>query len=381
MPIVDGSRRDRPLLFFPPWDDTAGMASSDLKFGCQVITYGDVEGTIEAAKRVESAGFDILGVPDHLFHPSNSDEFLTEPAWEAFSVLGAVARETERVELWPTVTDSVRRHPTELAHVTATIDQLSDGRAGFGIGAGEAFNFSVIGDIDWSDPFTRFVETVRVVDGLWRSTPEDPLTFDGEFFQLDAADLGLKPVQRPRPPIWVGGYGYDMRGFTGAFADGWLPWVMTPEHYAEDLQRVLDVAEDRGRDPDAIDRAVMVPTNVGADGDEALEQGIENNRATLALRPPLLERMGYEEIAEEAPLIREMQFTLDQQRQLLDAAEQVPEDAVDRAIIAGDPERAIDRIETFVDAGVDNLILVPIGDFEETARHFEETIIPYFREE
>ena len=357
------------------------MNTTDVNFGCQVITYGDVEGTIEAAMRVESAGFDILGVPDHLFHPSNSDEFLTEPAWEAFSVLGAVARETERVELWPTVTDSVRRHPTELAHIVATIDHLSDGRAGFGIGAGEAFNFSVIDDIDWSDPFTRFVETVKIVDGLWRSTPDDPLTFDGKFFQLEQADLGLKPIQQPRPPIWVGGYGYHMRGFTGAFADGWIPWVMTPEHYEADLQRVLTVAEERGRDPDTIDRALMVPTNVGANRDEALTQGIENNRATLALRPPLLERMGYEEIAEQAPLIRDMRFTKEQTQQLIDAAELLPDEAVDSAIIAGDPDRAIDRIETFAEAGVDNLILVPIGDFEETMNHFEETIIPYFREE
>ncbi len=353
------------------------MGASDLTFGCQVITYGDVEGTISAAKRVETAGFDILGVPDHLFHPAN-DQFLTEPAWDAFAVLGAIARETEDVELWPTVTDSVRRHPTELAHVTATIDHLSSGRAGFGIGAGEAFNFSSIGDIDWSKPFTRFVETVKIVDGLWRATPDDPLTFDGEFFQLEGAELGLKPVRSPRPPIWVGGYGHDMRGFTGAFADGWIPWVMTPEHYAEDLQRVLDVAEERGRDPDAIDRAVMVPTNVAADGDAARERGIEDNRATLALRPPLLKRMGYEEIAETAPLIREMKFTPNQTQQLIDAASLIPDEAVDQAIIAGDPERAIERIETFVDAGVDHLILVPIGDFEETMDHFEETIIPYF---
>ena len=355
------------------------MAATDVNLGCQVITYGDVEGTIRAAKRVEAAGFDILGVPDHLFHPSSSNQFLTDPAWEAFSVLGAIARETDHVELWPTVTDSVRRHPTELAHATATIDRLSDGRAGFGIGAGEAFNFDVIGDIDWSDPFTRFVETVTIVDGLWRSTPEDPLTFEGEFFQLENADLGLKPVQQPRPPIWVGGYGPDMRGFTGAFADGWIPWVMTPEQYEQDLQRVLDVAAERGRDPDEIDRAVMVPTNVGADREEAREQGIENNRATVALRPPLLARMGYEEIAAEAPLIREMRFTPEQEQQLLHAAEQIPADAVDRAIIAGDAERAIERIETFVDAGVDHLILVPIGDFDETMTHFEETIIPYFQ--
>lgn len=351
------------------------------KFGCQVITFGDVEGTIKAAKRVEQAGFDSFGVPDHLFHPGGSDGFMKDPAWEAFSVLGAVSRETSEVELWPMVTDSVRRHPTELAHVTATIDHLSDGRAGFGIGAGEVFNFSVIDDIDWSDPFRRFVETVKIVDGLWKSTFDDPYSFDGEFFQLQECALRFDPIQQPRPPIWVGGYGYHMRGFAGAFADGWIPWVMTPEAYEEDLERVLDVAKDRGRDPDQIDRAVMVPANVGPDNDAALQQGIEANRANLALRPPLLERMGYEEIAKQSPLIREMNFGQEQSEQLREAAALLPEEAVDQAIIAGDADRAIQRIEAFLDAGVDHLVIIPFGDFETTMDQFEESIIPYFQGE
>ncbi|WP_276253235.1 LLM class flavin-dependent oxidoreductase [Halomontanus rarus] len=357
------------------------MEHDELRFGCQVVSYGDVEATVERAVRAEEAGFDVLTVPDHLFHPTNSDNFLTEPPWEAFTVLGAIARETERVRLLPGVTDSVRRHPTELAHSTATLDRLTDGRAGFGIGAGEAFNFTPIGDLDWSDPFTRFSETVKIVDGLWDSEPDDPLSFDGEYFQLEDAYMGLKPVQDPRPPIWVGGYGHDMRGFTGALADGWFPWIHTPEHYEADLERVLEVAADRGRDPDAIDRAIMVPTTVTEDAAAAREASIERNRTTLALRPPLLERMGYEEIAAETPLMREMAFDDEQERQLMAAAKRIPDDAVDRICVAGDPDRAIDRIEAFADAGVDNLVLIPTGDYEETMTHYEETIIPYFRGE
>lgn len=176
-----------------------------VSFGCQVVRYGDVPGTIADAVRAERAGFDIITVPDHLFHPTGSDRFLVDPPWEAFTVLGRIAGETDTARLMPAVTDSVRRHPTELAHAIATLDRMSDGRAGFGIGAGEAFNFAPIGDIDWSDPFGRFTEAVKVVDGLWSSTPEDPLWFDGEFYQLEAAHMGFKPAQRPRPPIWVGG--------------------------------------------------------------------------------------------------------------------------------------------------------------------------------
>lgn len=354
--------------------------SSDLTFGCQVVAYGDVPKTIEQAKRVESAGFDLVTLPDHLFHPTGSEEFLVEPPWEAFTVLGAIAQHTERATLMPGVTDSVRRHPTELAHSIATLDRMTDGRAGLGIGAGEAFNFVPIKDIDWDDPFTRFVEAVKIVDGLWKSTPDDLFSFDGDLFQLEDAHMGLKPVQEPRPPLWVGGYGPSMRGFAGAVADGWFPWIHAPDQYAADLERVLSVAGDRGRDPDAIDRAVMVPTTVSEDGDEARAVGIERNRTSLALRPPLLADMGYEDIADDTPIMWEMAFDEVQERKLLAAAERIPDEAVDEVTISGDPERAIERIEAFVDAGVDNLVLIPVGDFEETIRHYEETIIPYFQE-
>ena len=359
-------------------DARAGDPDPGLDFGCQVATYGDVGAAIEHAARAEEAGFDTITVPDHLFHPAESEEYLTEPAWEAFTVLGAIARETDEALLMPGVSDSVRRHPSELAHATATLDRMTDGRAGLGIGAGEAFNFAPIRDLDWDDPYTRFREALSVVDGLWASTTDDPLSFDGEYFELEEAYLGLKPVQEPRPPLWVGGYGRSMRGLTGAVADGWFPWVYSPEVYERDLQHVLDVAESRGRDPADIDRAVMVPTTVSEDADAARETSIARNRTNLALRPPLLEAMGYEEVAEATPIMWQMAFDEEQQRQLEAAAERIPDEAVDAISVSGDPERAIERVEAFRDAGVDHLVLIPVGDFEETMAHYEEEIIPYF---
>ncbi|RDZ62632.1 LLM class flavin-dependent oxidoreductase [Haloferax sp. Atlit-12N] len=354
--------------------------SRGLSFGCQVVSYGNVEETIQRAVRAETAGFDTVTVPDHLFHPTGSEEYLVDPPWEAFSVLGAIAQRTDEVTLMPGVADSVRRHPTELAHVTATLDRMTDGRAGLGIGAGEAFNFAPISDIDWDDPYTRFRECVAVIDGLWNSTVDEPFSFAGDYFDLDDAHMGLKPAQDPRPPLWIGGYGESMRGLTGAVADGWFPWIYSPDEYAADLQKVLDVAADRGRDPEAIDRAVMVPTTVSDDGDEARAAGIERNRVNLALRPPLLADMGYEDIAESTPIMWQMAFDEQQERQLSAAAERIPDEAVDDICVAGDPARAIERIEAFRDAGVDNLVLIPVGDYEETMRHYENEIIPYFSE-
>ena len=360
-------------------DSSMHSASTPVQFGCQVVTYGDVNGTIRDARRASQAGFDLVTVPDHLFHPTDADSFLVDPPWEAFSVLGAIAQHTGDAMLFPGVTDSVRRHPTEIAHIIATLDRMTDGRAGLGIGAGEVFNFAQITDIDWSNPFARFVEAVEIIIGLWDSTAAEPFSYDGEFFGVQDAHLGLKPVQQPRPPIWVGGYGPSMRGFTGAVADGWFPWIHTPDQYARDLERIIETATERGRDPDAIDRAVCVPTAIAEDPEDARAVALDRCRTTLALRPALLETMGYEDIAADAPEMYQMAFDADQIAQLERAASRIPDAAVEDATIVGTPDEAIERIDSYREAGVDHLVIIPVGPFDETIEHYAETIMPSFR--
>lgn len=122
----------------------SGPDNNKLNFGCQVASYGNVEQVIEQAVRAEAAGFDAVTVPDQLFHPTDSEEFLADPPWEAFTVLGGIAQHTDDIQLMPGVADSVRRHPIELAHLTATLNRMTDVRAGLGIGAGEAFKSAPI---------------------------------------------------------------------------------------------------------------------------------------------------------------------------------------------------------------------------------------------
>lgn len=350
----------------------------DVRFGCQVVSYGDEQATVDRAVAADRAGFDAVSLPDHLFHPTGTEEYLTDPPWEAYTVLGAIAAETERATLMPGVADSVRRHPTLLAHATATLDRLSGGRAALGLGAGEAFNLAPVAEFDVAKPYTRFRETLAVVDGLWRSTPDDPLTFRGEFFELSDAHMGLEPASDPRPPVYVGGYGPKMRTLTGREADGWLPWIYDAASYATDLERVLDAAEEAGRDPDDVTRSVMLPTAVSEDGAAAERAALDRSRVNLALRPAILANLGYPELAEAAPVMREMAYGDEQRERLGEVAAQIPDDAVREIVIAGTPEQAIEQIEAFVEAGVDFPILVPVGEFETTVDHYAETIVPAF---
>jgi 5,10-methylenetetrahydromethanopterin reductase/phthiodiolone/phenolphthiodiolone dimycocerosates ketoreductase len=344
-----------------------------VRFGCQVVAYGDVHATVEQAALAEDCGFDTVTLPDHLFHPPHTEDYLVEPPWEVVTLLGAVAERTESVTLMPGVADTVRRHPTLLAHVTATLDRLSGGRAGLGVGAGEAFNLAPVPDLDWSKPFTRFRESLDVVEALFESTSEDPAAYHGEFFDLEGAYMGLKPVDDP--PLYVGGYGPKMRTLTGRRADGWFPWIYTPDAYERDLERVLEAAGDADREGE-IDRALMLPSSVSEDGDDALEAARARSKSNLALRPPLLESMGYGDLADAAPYMRDMAFDEAQTDQLDAVVEEIPDDAVDEIIAAGTPEAVIDQLQRFLDAGVTHPVIIPVGDTEETFRHYRETIIP-----
>lgn len=228
-------------------------------------------------------------------------------------------------------------------------------------------------DLDWSKPFTRFRESLDVVEALLESTSEDLASYDGEFFDLEGAHMGLKPARDP--PLYVGGYGPKMRTLTGRRADGWFPWVYTPDAYERDLQRVLEADREADR-AETIDRALMLPTAVSEDGDAAREAARTRSKSNLALRPPLLMAMGHGDLADAAPYMRDMTFDESQTDQLEAVVEEIPDAAVDEIIAAGTPEEVIDQLGDFLDAGVTHPVVIPVGDAREVLRHYGDAIIP-----
>ena len=350
-----------------------------MRFGCQLVTYGDVERTLRYAVRAEECGFDTVTVPDHLFHPL-TDVFLTKPPWDAFAVLAAIAVQTERVRLMPAVADSVRRHPAVLAHMAATLDHLSRGRMILGLGAGEAYNVVPLADSRWDRPYARFREALALIRALWASTREEPVSFEGEYFNVEGAHQSLKPVQQPGPPIYVGGYGPRMRSLTGAEGDGWVPWIYSAEAYREDLRLIQESARRAGRDPSEVDATAIIPTVVLPDADRALELALPRNRMTLALRGPLLRRLGYPELADRVTENWRVAFTGEEVRRVQEVAAEIPLEAVEKVIVAGTAEDAVERIDEYRRAGVSHFIALPLVDaFEETAEAFRDQVIPYFR--
>jgi len=350
---------------------------SPFRIGCDVCFYNDVGKTIEYAVRAERDGFPMVSVPDHTFHRHGYGE---AAPWEAYTVLGAIAARTSRVTIMPVVTECVRRHPVMVAQAFSTLDHISQGRMALGLGAGEVFNVEPLTDVDFSKPFTRLRESVELIKELW--TSEKPVTFSGETVGVEDAAPIFKPLQKPHPPIYIGGMGRRTRRFIGRICDGWMPWIYAPDAYRDDLREIERGCRDAGRGMDEIDPGLNIRAVVLKDGDEARRVAEPGNRTALALRARLLKSLGQPELAREAQMIWSSSFSEEHVRRTREVSKRIPEELVEKVSIAGTPDEAIGQIEEFKEAGVRLLALTLMTSrFEETEEAFRDVILPYFSEE
>jgi probable F420-dependent oxidoreductase len=221
----------------------------------------------------ESSGFHQVWVSDHFWLDLEryGGPVGRQGTPECWTTLSALAARTSRVRLGTLVLASGFRPPTLLAKMAATLDQLSDGRLDLGLGAGwNEAEFTENG-LPFPRPGERLAmleEALGVLSALLTDAQE-PASFSGRFYQASDAPVVPGPVQRPRPPLWVGGKGDRLLGVVARAADGWnVVWSMTPDAYRERLG-VLEAACGRaGRDPGEVRRSLGLNTLVGTDADD-----------------------------------------------------------------------------------------------------------------
>jgi probable F420-dependent oxidoreductase len=223
----------------------------------------------EHAVRAEELGFDSVWVSDHFFYSlaryGAGDELLG--SLEPLTTLAGLATRTRRVRLGTLVLGAPFRHPSVLAKSATTIDVLSGGRLDIGVGAGwyrdefEAFGYE-FGQV--GERFAALERTAEVLDAL---LPGGPVTREIDGLRLVQAYNRPEPVQRPRPPIWIGAKGGDRAlRLVARHADGWNSvWRWTPEAFAARIRRARELAEDLGRDPSTVRFSVGLHTVVGED--------------------------------------------------------------------------------------------------------------------
>lgn len=162
---------------------------------------------VEIAVRAEELGYDSLWVYDH-FH--NVPRPAQEAVFECWTTIAAISQRTSRIRLGQMVGCNSYRNPGLLAKITSTIDVISGGRLDWGIGAGwyeseyKGYGFEFAKP---SDRIGMLKETVEIVKSMW-SQPET--TYDGKYYKLSRANCDPKPLQKPNPPVWIGGGGEQL---------------------------------------------------------------------------------------------------------------------------------------------------------------------------
>lgn len=218
------------------------------------------------ARTVEHAGYAGLFRSDHFTNPEGP----YEDALELWTSLTWLADNTDDIEFGPLVTPVSFRHPVFTARMGKDVDNLADGRLVLGVGAGwqerehETFGFDLL---EVPERFDRFEEGMTVIHRLLRQ--EEPVDFDGEYYTLDGAKLLPRPQRDGGTRLLVGGNGMQRTiPLAAAYADEWNGVFLTPEAYAERVERLEVCLEERGREPSAMRRSLMTQVVYGRDEEE-----------------------------------------------------------------------------------------------------------------
>jgi probable F420-dependent oxidoreductase len=216
-----------------------------MRFGVQIPQEGvSFSAVLDHARAAEALGYDSVWIPDHLRVVAVAPG---SPCYEAWTTLTGVLMGTQRVFGGPMVLSEAFRNPAWLANAAATLDHMSGGRFILGIGAGwyegeyRAYGF------DWrsgGERVERLGEALEIISRFWAGNGEG---FGGRFYSAEGTADSPRPLQQPRPPIWVGGQGPKLLRVVARYADAWNAPVLSPEQVAERVEvlRKLCEAEDR----------------------------------------------------------------------------------------------------------------------------------------
>lgn len=190
----------------------------------------------------EKSGFDSVWIPDHI---TDYDGGARVDCW---TVLAGIGVQTQKVLLSPAVTDVHIVHPAKAAQIIASLDELTGGRTMVALGAGEAMSIVPFG-IEFEKAKARAKrvrEYIDVLKLLWTATRERRASYQGDFYNLKEAFIIQQPTRKPHPPIYIGAIESNtLLKMTGEIADGWLPWMTTPEMFGDGVKIIRDAASGR----------------------------------------------------------------------------------------------------------------------------------------
>lgn len=292
-----------------------------------------LRGAKAEARNAEALGFDYLATGEHImFHGPTANNMVS---------LAAAAGATERIKLMSGIVLVPLYPPALLAKQVAVLDVVSDGRFHLGIGVGGEFpkEFQAV-NVPVEERGARTNEALEVIDKLLTETD---VTFNGRFTTLDGVTIAPRGVQQPRVPIWVAGRKDVAMKRAARYAEGWMPYMYTPEMLAESMDKIATFTDAAGRPEGSVAGGLYIFTCVHEDRDTALE---------LA------------------------------NRQLSRQYNQDFSKLVSKYTVAGSPEDCIARLQEYIDAGAGTIMLsqgCPPDYVDENTTAIAEAVIPAFR--
>jgi phthiodiolone/phenolphthiodiolone dimycocerosates ketoreductase len=322
------------------------------------------------ARGMEVAGADSFWSPDHwmglaplgLWDPRTfaAARLIRNPeeTFDPFTFLAWLSGRTRRARLGTAVTEAIRRHPAEIAQAALSLHHLSRGRFVLGIGAGERENVEPYG-LSYAGQVSRLEEALYLIRLLWSS--RDYVSFEGRYFRLDRAIVGLGPYRRTFPPIWVAAHGPRSIRLAARYGDGWLPThQLEPDEYAEHLSEIRAAARELGRDLRSFTPSYEMSVVIARSHEEA-HQLLDSNALRLGalILPPATWAKGgashpfgdrYRGIVDYIP----SRLDPDEVRALLPT---VPADVLHVAFDHGTPEQLAARARSYQAVGLRHVVV------------------------
>lgn len=292
----------------------------------------------------ERLGFDSIWLYDHLVLYTKPEE----DCLEGWVTMASLCRESDHIRFGILVTANTFRHPALLAKMASTIDVISGGRLEFGIGAawcGEEHRAYGIPFPSYATRVAQLDEAVEIVKRMWT---EEKASFSGRYYTINDAINYPKPVQKPHPPIWIGGLGRKLLKVVAKHADVYNADIFTsPTECGRRISILTEFCRDVGRDPEEIEKTVFALASIADTTEEA------KKKADMCIS-----RSGLTEVVSK-------------------------KDPKLESVIYGTPRRCVEKIEQYVQAGVKGFVLVfplfPQVYELESLKRFANEVMPQFQ--
>lgn len=233
------------------------------------------ENVIQMAKNAESEGFDSLWVFERLLWPINPQTpYVATPdgslpieyqiMLDPLETLTYVAANTNKIALGTSVIDMLFHNPVILARRFATLDILSEGRSIAGFGIGWSKDEYQASNIPFQNRGKRADEFVQVLKRIWT---DDVVEFKGKYYSIPASKIGPKPIQKPHPPVYLGGFSPNtFSRIVNYDTNGWLAVVGGPLEYLDNtIKTIKDIANKANKDPNKFKVILLAHLNVALD--------------------------------------------------------------------------------------------------------------------